>query len=80
MMLGLNRWLEALILARFAADEGNKQATETHLQRALQHLQQVQEAQAIASDGEKWQHWYRGDRKMNVAGMIETTESVQQAL
>ena len=77
ILLGLNRWLEAVILARFAADEGNKQAAETHLQRALQHLQQVQEAKAIASEGEKWQHWYRGDRKMNIAGMIEAT---QQAL
>ena len=80
MLLGLNRWLEAVILARFAADEGNKQAAETHLQRALQHLQQVQEAKAIASEGEKWQHWYRGDRKMNIAGMIEATQATQQAL
>ena len=80
ILLGLNRWLEAVILARFAADEGNKQATETHLQRALQHLQQVQEAKAIASEGEKWQHWYRGDRKMNIAGMIEATQATQQAL
>ena len=80
MLLGLNRWLEAVILARFAADEGNKQAAGTHLQRALQHLQQVQEAKAIASEGEKWQHWYRGDRKMNIAGMIEATQATQQAL
>ena len=80
MLLGLNRWLEAIILAQFAADESNSQATATHLQRAIQYLQQVQAAQAIASEGEKWQHWYRGDRKMNIAGMIETTESVQQAL
>ena len=28
ILLGLNRWLEAVILARFAADEGNKQATQ----------------------------------------------------
>ncbi len=76
MLLGLNRWLEAVILARFAADEGNKQAMETHLQRALQHLQQVQAAQAIASEGEKWQHWYRGDRKMNIAEMIARTDAM----
>ncbi len=80
MLLGLNRWLEAVILAQFAADEGNRQASATHLQRALQHLQQVQAAKAIASEGEKWQHWYRGDRKMNIAGMIEATEATQKAL
>ena len=79
MLLGLNRWLEAVILAQFAADEGNPQASATHLQRAIQHLQQVQAAQAIASEGEKWQHWYRGDRKMNIAGLIEATQAVQQA-
>ncbi len=38
MILGLNRWLEAVILAQFAADEGNQQASATHLQRALQYL------------------------------------------
>ncbi len=80
MLLGLNRWLEAVILAQFAVGEGNRQAAETHLQRALQHLQQVQQAKAIASAGEKWQHWYRGDRKMNIAGMIEQTKNTQRAL
>ena len=80
MLLGLNRWLEAIILAQFAADESNSQATATHLQRAIQHLQQVQQAKAIASAGEKWQHWYRGDRKMNIAEMIETTQATQRAL
>ena len=80
MLLGLNRWLEAIILAQFAADESNSQATATHLQRAIQHLQQVQAAQATASEGEKWQHWYRGDRKMSIAGMIEATQATQQAL
>ena len=76
MLLGLNRWLEAIILAQFAADESNSQATATHLQRAIQHLQQVQAAQAIASAGEKWQHWYRGDRKMNIVEMIARTDAI----
>ena len=76
MLLGLNRWLEAIILAQFAADESNSQATATHLQRAIQHLQQVQAAQAIASAGEKWQHWYRGDRKMNIDEMIARTDAI----
>lgn len=80
ILLGLNHWLEAVILAQFAADEGNPQASATHLQRALQYLQQVEEAQAIASEGEKWQHWYRGDRKMNITGMIKQTQETQQAL
>ena len=76
MLIGLNRWLEAIILAQFALDEGNPQASATHLQRAVQHLQQVEEAKATASEGEKWQYWYRGDRKMNIPEMIARTDAM----
>ncbi len=79
MLLGLNRWLEAVILARFAMDEGNKQAAGAHLHRAKQYLQAVEEAKTMASQGD-WQHWYRGDRKMNIGEMQERTDTVLQIL
>ncbi|MGD1892497.1 MAG: glycosyl hydrolase 115 family protein [Cyclobacteriaceae bacterium] len=80
ILLGLNRWLEAVILARLAVDEGNRMAASTHLQRAIEFLKRVEEAKKIASEGEKWEHWYRGDKKMDIARMLARTEQVRQLM
>ena len=80
MLLGLNRWLESVILARLAVDEKNRRAARTHLRRAEEFLQQVENAKKIALAGEKWKHWYRGDRKMNIAEMINRTQEARQLM
>ena len=80
ILLGLNRWLEAVILSRLAMDENNTMAASMHLQRAIEFLEQVEDAKKIASEGEKWEHWYRGDKKMNIVGMIESTKRVHQLM
>ena len=80
MLLGLNRWLEAVILARLAMDEDNPIATGAHLGRAIEFLGQVETAKKTASEGEKWKHWYRGDKKMNIGGVRERTEKVYQLM
>ena len=80
ILLGLNRWLEAVIQARFAADEGNIKAAHMHLERAVQSLEGIAEAKSMASQGGKWQHWYRGDRKMDLSGMENLTKSTLTAL
>ena len=76
ILLALNRWLEAIIQAQFAADEGDMEIVGTQLQKAIQHLEEVAEAKLLASYGEKWRHWYRGDRKMNLKHMESSTKSV----
>ncbi|WKN43855.1 glycosyl hydrolase 115 family protein [Tunicatimonas pelagia] len=80
ILLELNRWLEAVVLSRLAMDENNAMAASMHLLRAVEFLERVEEAKKIASQGEKWQHWYRGDKKMNIAGMIESTKQVHQLM
>ncbi len=80
MLLGLNRWLEAVILARFAVDEGNPMAASTHLQRAVKRLEEVERAKQMATGGDKWKNWYRGDKKMNITKLIVRTEAVRDLL
>ncbi|MEM6845298.1 MAG: glycosyl hydrolase 115 family protein [Bacteroidota bacterium] len=80
ILIGLNRWLEAVILARLAMDEENSMAAGMHLQRAVEFLERVEKAKEITSEGEKWEHWYRGDKKMNIAEMQERTEQMRQLM
>jgi hypothetical protein len=74
MMLGLTRWLEALLEAAVAADCGDQTKAPTLLQTARAQMAAVFAAQTLASQG-KWHDWYRGDRKMNLQGHKQATEA-----
>jgi hypothetical protein len=50
-----------------------------HLEAALAGMDEVRAGQALTSRG-KWQHWYRGDRKMNLAGAEALTREVLSLL
>lgn len=80
IILSLNLWLEDVILAQLTLDKGNVQESYQHLLDANQHIAQIDEAKKLASFGEKWEHWYRGDKKMNISQVQAQTEDVLNLL
>jgi hypothetical protein len=78
IMYGLSLWLELLLKAQLALEEGNLQAGASHLSQAQAHFSLIREGQALGSRGEKWEQWYRGDRKMNLDAAEALTAEMKQ--
>lgn len=76
---GLSQWCNQVIKANKAMQKENKE-------EALHHLQQGNEAIAIAKSGQKlasqgkWQHWYRGDTKFNMPEVERVTKETLNLL
>ncbi|GAB3261587.1 hypothetical protein GCM10027347_26700 [Larkinella harenae] len=75
-MAALTGWLEALVLAKQAENKGNRAETIYYLKQASQQLSGVDAAKKLLPANEKWQHWYRGDRKMNLDTVKKLTAEV----
>lgn len=80
IMLGLTIWLENCVQAKMAADAKNLTQTKIHLQKALESFPIIKEGQRLKSQGEKWQNWYRGDKKMNLLCREKLTKAVLEIL
>jgi len=78
IMRGLLRWLESCLAAGLSLQDGDRAGAATHLEAALAGMETVRQGQALASRG-RWEHWYRGDRKMNLAGAEQLTRDVLEA-
>ncbi|GAB3180632.1 glycosyl hydrolase 115 family protein [Telluribacter humicola] len=80
IMLGLENWYESVLEARLALNEGRKEQAQMHLRNALSAFEPIKKAQAQNAAGEKWQHWYRGDKKMNLKAREKLTGEVTALL
>ena len=67
-MKALYCWLENLWYAVRKDDR-------SYVAKSANALRQIVEDRKSSEHG-KWKHWYRGDRKMNLPGLLEETESV----
>jgi len=65
ILLGLARWLESGLLAGLALQDDDGGEFLARLTAADEAVRLIRSGQALASRG-KWEHWYRGDRKMNL--------------
>jgi hypothetical protein len=79
ILLGLLRWWEAGLEAGLAFQQGDHAKMLTHLHAAEGAFKTIRAGQALASRG-KWQHWYRGDRKMNLARIEKLTRQLTAAV
>lgn len=79
-MSGLLDWAEGVLQAKLAADTGNTDQVTGYLKNARQAFSKIQQAKEIGSRGEKWQYWYRGDKKMNLAEVEKLTGELIQKL
>lgn len=72
ILIGLLRWVDALVDARAATDPA---VAKRRIEDAAAALEAGVTAGKRAASGH-WTHWYRGDRKMNVPGLIEETRKL----
>lgn len=79
ILLGLLRWHEESLRAGLALQEGNRPECVARMEAALEAIRSIRDAKALASYG-KWEHWYRGDKKMNIPKVEELTEKVLEAV
>ncbi|MBC6995147.1 glycosyl hydrolase 115 family protein [Neolewinella lacunae] len=75
LQLALGHWLHALLRAELALQHADENSGKTLLADAVEALLAVENIKAGASHG-KWQHWYRGDKKMNLPGLLEETQKL----
>ncbi len=75
IMLGLYGWCHQLCLAAWAGLDGEPEARLEYLREAVFKLEKLLLDRTKAEHG-KWQHWYRGDRKMNLPGVLEKTRAL----
>jgi len=80
IILGLQIWLEQALQAKIATDENRLQDSRAHLQNALAAFALINAGKRLKSQGEKWQHWYRGDKKMNLLQKEALTQEVLNLL
>lgn len=65
IMYGLYAWCHALALAVAAREAGDGEQARRRLAEASFHMDKLLLDRAKA-EHDKWQHWYRGDKKMNL--------------
>lgn len=79
ILLGLIEWFENVALASLALEQQDFTEAVARLETGQAAWERVRSAQALASEG-KWEHWYRGDRKMNLKAAEEATAKLLAAV
>jgi hypothetical protein len=71
----INQWAREVINAKLSAEKNDLEKTAKHLAEALEAINDANQAKELASEG-FWQHWYRGDRKMNLPAVETNTRDL----
>jgi hypothetical protein len=80
IIIGLETWLEKTLQAKMAADANNLSQCKDYLQQAKQAFSLINQGKELKSENPKWEHWYRGDKKMNLKRKEMLTKEVEEAL
>lgn len=80
IIIGLETWLEKTLQAKMAADANNLSQCKDYLQQAKQAFSLINQGKEFKSENLKWEHWYRGDKKMNLKRKEMLTKEVEEAL
>ncbi len=80
IMLGLEEWLIGTVRAKQVLDEGNRAQAQKYLKEATEAFARMKKGQALNVTSEKWQHWYRGEKKMNLKNAEQLTQSTYQLI
>ena len=79
IMIGLGEWLKHVMQAKERIMENEVKMALFHLDEAVTGLSYVKNAQRRASHS-PWEHWYRGDKKMNIEHMIRQTREIMDKI
>ena len=80
IILGILEWLENSYQAGLALNDDDREHGIQYLDKALEGMQRVRNAKALASRGDKWKNWYRGDKKMNLPAVEDLTRQLAETL
>jgi hypothetical protein len=80
IIIGLETWLEKTLQAKMAADNNNLSQCKDYLKQAKQAFSLINQGKEIKSENPKWEHWYRGDKKMNLKRKEMLTKEVEETL
>jgi hypothetical protein len=75
IILGLYDWCHLVCLATWAKLDEEPEERQKFLHKAVYALEKLLLDRTKAEHG-KWQHWYRGDRKMNLPGVLAKTKEL----
>jgi hypothetical protein len=80
IIIGLETWLQKTLQAKMAADTNNLSQCKDYLQQAKQAFLLINLGKEFKSESPKWEHWYRGEKKMNLKRKEMLTNEVQEIL
>ncbi|MBU1820327.1 MAG: glycosyl hydrolase 115 family protein, partial [Bacteroidetes bacterium] len=80
IMLGLEEWLIGTVRAKQSLDEGNKAKAQKYLKEAAEAFARMKTGLALNVTDRKWQHWYRGEKKMNLKNAEQLTHNTYQLI
>ncbi|NLN18141.1 MAG: hypothetical protein GX162_02530 [Firmicutes bacterium] len=75
IMIGLYGWFKALCQSALEMLDGGGESR-SHLDEAVRALQKLLNDRRRAENG-VWRNWYRGDKKMNLPAVLESTQRVR---
>jgi hypothetical protein len=75
ILVGLLEWVQGTLQAALSLSEGDRAAAIARLEAALGAMDRIRRAQALATRG-RFEHWYRGDKKMNLGRARQMTEDL----
>jgi hypothetical protein len=75
IMLGLYAWCRHLCLAARARLDEDISSQKDYLTKAVYAMEKLLIDRTKAEHGQ-WKNWYRGDKKMNLPGMLEKTQEL----
>ncbi len=76
ILRGLHAWALELERAVAALADGDRNAAIRHVEQSLNEWKTLEQGQAMITANPRWKHWYRGDTKMNLKQVKQSTEDV----
>lgn len=76
IMIGLEDWLIHIIEAKNSINMINLSKAKKYLALAKEDFKIIDEGKKLNTKGEKWEYWYRGDKKINLPGCEKLTRDV----
>lgn len=80
IMVGLEDYLISVLHAQQYFEEGNTEKCISYLEQALKAFDGIRSGLNMNVAGEKWQHWYRGEKKMNLSEVEKNIQAIIQQI
>ena len=80
ILYGLVNWALDLERAVNALSKSDRRQAIRHVRQSLESWKTIEKGQGLITANPRWEHWYRGDTKMNLSQVKTDTSSVLDSL